>query len=187
LTGASPVTAKHQCSPGHSGAMRKHRTRNLEIPGLVLTHHPGMTESSSDLGQASSIISENQKRIGGAAGLIDQRLAGDGEAPMQPRSFRGDAKHRTRNPRIPRCATAHLRNPRIPRCATAHLRFALTHHPGTTESFNAIGAGWLRSRGQGDRENFKFAVPGWPATRPRMNNGRSRIPLFRSRAAPRVE
>lgn len=23
--------------------MRKHRTRNLEIPGLVLTHHPGMT------------------------------------------------------------------------------------------------------------------------------------------------
>src|ERR1700676_4513267 len=27
----------------HSGAMRKHRTRNLEIPGLVLTHHPGMT------------------------------------------------------------------------------------------------------------------------------------------------
>src|ERR1700756_5060188 len=24
--------------------MRKHRTRNLEIPGLVLTHHPGMTE-----------------------------------------------------------------------------------------------------------------------------------------------
>src|SRR3954466_6488857 len=23
----------------------KHRTRNLEIPGLVLTHHPGMTAS----------------------------------------------------------------------------------------------------------------------------------------------
>jgi hypothetical protein len=23
----------------------KHRTRNLEIPGLVLTHHPGMTQS----------------------------------------------------------------------------------------------------------------------------------------------
>jgi len=23
----------------------KHRTRNLEIPGLVLTHHPGMTKS----------------------------------------------------------------------------------------------------------------------------------------------
>jgi hypothetical protein len=22
----------------------KHRTRNLEIPGLVLTHHPGMTK-----------------------------------------------------------------------------------------------------------------------------------------------
>src|SRR4051812_45289178 len=22
-----------------------HRTRNLEIPGLVLTHHPGMTDS----------------------------------------------------------------------------------------------------------------------------------------------
>jgi len=22
----------------------QHRTRNLEIPGLVLTHHPGMTE-----------------------------------------------------------------------------------------------------------------------------------------------
>jgi hypothetical protein len=27
----------------HSGAMRQHRTRNLEIPGLVLAHHPGMT------------------------------------------------------------------------------------------------------------------------------------------------
>src|SRR5260370_42445385 len=25
----------------------KHRTRNLEIPGLVLTHHPGMTMSGS--------------------------------------------------------------------------------------------------------------------------------------------
>jgi hypothetical protein len=23
----------------------EHRTRNLEIPGLVLTHHPGMTKS----------------------------------------------------------------------------------------------------------------------------------------------
>jgi len=23
----------------------KHRTRNFEIPGLVLAHHPGMTES----------------------------------------------------------------------------------------------------------------------------------------------
>jgi hypothetical protein len=23
----------------------KHRTRNLEIPGLVLTHHPGMTKN----------------------------------------------------------------------------------------------------------------------------------------------
>src|SRR6185312_13445909 len=26
--------------------MRQHRTRNLEIPGLVLTHHPGMTEQA---------------------------------------------------------------------------------------------------------------------------------------------
>jgi hypothetical protein len=25
----------------------KHRTRNLEIPGLVLTHHPGMTALAS--------------------------------------------------------------------------------------------------------------------------------------------
>jgi hypothetical protein len=25
----------------------KHRTRNLEIPGLVLTHHPGMTADKS--------------------------------------------------------------------------------------------------------------------------------------------
>src|SRR5205807_8277958 len=39
-----------QSSARHSGAMRKHRTmmcnctsENLEIPGLVLTHHPGMT------------------------------------------------------------------------------------------------------------------------------------------------
>src|ERR1700704_4616678 len=27
----------------------KHRTRNLEIPGLVLAHHPGMTESDCSL------------------------------------------------------------------------------------------------------------------------------------------
>ena len=27
----------------------KHRTRNLEIPGLVLTHHPGMTFLSDPL------------------------------------------------------------------------------------------------------------------------------------------
>jgi hypothetical protein len=32
--------AEYSC---HSGAMRQHRTRNLEIPGLVLAHHPGMT------------------------------------------------------------------------------------------------------------------------------------------------
>jgi hypothetical protein len=25
----------------------EHRTRNLEIPGLVLTHHPGMTQPRS--------------------------------------------------------------------------------------------------------------------------------------------
>jgi hypothetical protein len=25
--------------------MRQHRTRDLKIPGLVLTHHPGMTKS----------------------------------------------------------------------------------------------------------------------------------------------
>jgi hypothetical protein len=39
------------------------------------------------------------------------------------------------------------------------------------------------------RESAKilFVVPGWPATRPRTNNGRVRIPQFRSRAAARVE
>src|SRR6201992_1872369 len=31
------------CPPSFRGDA-KHRTRNLEIPGLVLTHHPGMTE-----------------------------------------------------------------------------------------------------------------------------------------------
>src|SRR5688500_6177652 len=33
--------------PRHAGAMRKHRTRNLEIPGLVLPDHPGMTASEN--------------------------------------------------------------------------------------------------------------------------------------------
>jgi hypothetical protein len=28
--------------------MRQHRTRDLEIPGLVLTHHPGMTEDNNN-------------------------------------------------------------------------------------------------------------------------------------------
>ena len=27
----------------------RHRTRNLEIPGLVLAHHPGMTASNSSI------------------------------------------------------------------------------------------------------------------------------------------
>ena len=50
--------------------MRKHRTRNLEIPGLVLNAPSrndgvsGTTESSSDLGRASRIISEIQKSFG---------------------------------------------------------------------------------------------------------------------------
>jgi hypothetical protein len=35
--------AAKQSSPRHSGMVRQHQTRNLEIPGLVLTHHPGMT------------------------------------------------------------------------------------------------------------------------------------------------
>jgi hypothetical protein len=30
----------HENGRRRSGAMREHRTRNLEIPGLVLTHHP---------------------------------------------------------------------------------------------------------------------------------------------------
>ena len=35
---------------------------------------------------------------------------GDGRRRAVTPSFRGDAKHRTRNPRIPRCAIAHLRS-----------------------------------------------------------------------------
>ena len=27
----------------HSGMVRKHQTRNLEIPGSMLSHRPGMT------------------------------------------------------------------------------------------------------------------------------------------------
>src|SRR5262249_20844570 len=34
----------------HSGAMRQHRTRNLEVPGLVLAHHPGTTGKDKDRG-----------------------------------------------------------------------------------------------------------------------------------------
>src|SRR5262245_47955373 len=36
-------TTKNREFSRHSGAMRQHRTRNLEIPGLVPAHHPGMT------------------------------------------------------------------------------------------------------------------------------------------------
>jgi hypothetical protein len=38
IRGAATVNLRR-----HSGAMRQHRTRNLEIPGLRLAAHPGMT------------------------------------------------------------------------------------------------------------------------------------------------
>jgi len=34
----------------HSGAMRSIEPGNLEIPGLVLTHHPGMTSKTKNAG-----------------------------------------------------------------------------------------------------------------------------------------
>src|SRR5262245_2035462 len=37
----------------HSGAMREHRTRNLEI--LVLTHHPGMTAEAMQFAHPTSV------------------------------------------------------------------------------------------------------------------------------------
>jgi hypothetical protein len=37
--GREILVAQH----GHSGMVRKHQTRNLEIPGSMLTHRPGMT------------------------------------------------------------------------------------------------------------------------------------------------
>src|ERR1700716_868373 len=42
-----------------------------------------------------------------------------GEGRLTGPSFRGDAKHRTRNLEIPRCASAHLRS-------------GAPHHPGMT-------------------------------------------------------
>jgi limonene-1,2-epoxide hydrolase len=48
---ASASEAIHVC---HSGARRKTRTRNLEIPGLVLTHHPGMTDPSQERAMPSA-------------------------------------------------------------------------------------------------------------------------------------
>src|SRR3982074_1866673 len=40
-----PMTGSAKQSSSSFRGDAKHRTRNLEIPGLVLTHHPGMTES----------------------------------------------------------------------------------------------------------------------------------------------
>jgi hypothetical protein len=40
--GALALRVHELMSPSFRGDA-KHRTRNLEIPGLVLTHHPGMT------------------------------------------------------------------------------------------------------------------------------------------------
>src|SRR4030081_1793709 len=48
---ASASEEIHVC---HSGARRKTRTRNLEIPGLVLTHHPGMTDPSQERAKPSA-------------------------------------------------------------------------------------------------------------------------------------
>src|ERR1700682_116068 len=41
-TRAHRAAGMRMCDPSCRGDA-KHRTRNLEIPGLVLTHHPGMT------------------------------------------------------------------------------------------------------------------------------------------------
>ncbi len=38
----------------------EHRTRNLEIPGLVLTHHPGMTKSNDERSKITPAPSAHQ-------------------------------------------------------------------------------------------------------------------------------
>src|SRR2546430_8608968 len=48
------------------------------------------------------------------------------ESPRAAPSFRGDAKRRTRNPEIPRCAIA-------------HLRFASSTRPGMTKRLRHAG------------------------------------------------
>src|SRR5215203_4479679 len=48
IPGRESLVAPAKLTPSFRGDA-KHRTRNLEIPGLVLTHHHGMTTKSSPL------------------------------------------------------------------------------------------------------------------------------------------
>src|SRR5215213_11508599 len=45
----SMKSSRRRETPSSFRGDAKHRTRNLEIPGLVLTHHPGMMTTSSFL------------------------------------------------------------------------------------------------------------------------------------------
>src|ERR1700693_1239992 len=55
-------TALQRRDTSHSGA-RNARTRNLEIPGLVLTHQPGMTATQSLLQQRAIARLERLGRV----------------------------------------------------------------------------------------------------------------------------
>jgi len=43
--------------------MRQHQTRNLEIPGLVLTHHPGTTKERQ-VAKKPAVISDGRPVFG---------------------------------------------------------------------------------------------------------------------------
>jgi hypothetical protein len=112
----------------------KHRTRNLEIPGLTLTRHPGMTASGL-LGACHRArrrrdpVAEYDDSLWSSAAIQVRHVIAKREADeaIHTPSFRGDAKHRTRNLEIPRCAIAHLRS-------------GPADHPGMTESELLRGA-----------------------------------------------
>src|SRR5712671_8096181 len=65
----------------------KHRTRNLEIPGLVLTHHPGMTESNCLF--ASLAMTAEGDEMTNIVLDIDNLVVGLGKIPQGTRIIDG--------------------------------------------------------------------------------------------------
>src|ERR1044072_4130925 len=79
--------------------------------------------------------------------------------PIKP-SFRGDAKHRTRNPEIPRCAIAHLRSgPSDHSGMIALENLMLTKTPHLCDDATKVTAGDSRWQGQTSEDYWAFVGP----------------------------
>ena len=112
-----------QEAAGASGTRHSPRPR---LGGRFLHHSGALRREIADAYPLCCLTIESEvTREWQLTSLHSSTREGGRDEAIRTPSFRGDAKHRTRNLEIPRCAIAHLRS-------------GATHHPGMTVSLDCF-------------------------------------------------